>query len=175
MNYRYKTIVDGSRWFDESETNTENIDATWLSWLSEQGSLTTRLTEFANGNFKVNVLDESWAKPNSREADKLNVSVSDLARIRQVELLCDDQVVVFARSIIPKSVFEAQQQVFATMGSKPLGHFLFKDGQAQKRQRNFTAYSVQNQTVYGRVTPYIYQGGEILVSEYFVNPVLVEN
>lgn len=175
MNYRYKTIVDGSRWFDESQAQQQNIPSEWLSWLTEQGSLTTRLTEFANGEFKVNVLDESWAQPNAREAEKLNIPANELARIRQVELLCADQVAVFARSIIPKKVFEAQQQVFTTMGSKPLGHFLFKDGHAQKRQRNFTVYSVQAQTVYGRVTPYIYQGGEILVTEYFVNPILINN
>lgn len=178
----YQQIARHSAWFSDSNQRVSTIPPEWLPWLQGQGSLTSALVKYSNGKFKVRVLSERWAKPYSREALKLNQPLHLAARIREVELLCNGQVMVFARSIIPLSVFASEPFTFQGMGSKPLGHLLFKDGRARIRQRSISEYrlgkggsavDLKSQTIFGRATPYEYHGGEILVSEFFVNPQLV--
>lgn len=172
----YSNIINQSTWM----TDCSHAPAEWQPWLEDQGSLTSALMEYSERHFRVNVLTEYWGKPLAWEADKLQIPANLDARIREVELLCYEQVMVFARSIIPISMFEAESDTFAELGSKPLGHLLFKDGRARNRQRSFSLFVGQEHTpqianpVYGRSTPYEYHGGEILVSEFFVNPSLVE-
>ena len=57
------------------------------------------------------------------------------------------------------------QQGLASLGSKPLGHLLFKDGIMKKSRREFACV----EGIYGRRTPYEYEGGLILVNEFFLD------
>ena len=180
----YADIVTQSEWCSDVQELANQIPEAWLPWLEDQGSLTSALMAFSNENFRVNVLSEHWSQPLPWEAKKLGIPLELDARIREVELLCHEEVMVYARSIIPLSMFEAEAQTFKGMGSKPLGHLLFKDGRARNRQRSYAIYrkhdlesedgSESAQTILGRSTPYEYHGGEILVSEFFVNPSLIE-
>lgn len=174
----YNEIAKYSAWFSDSNQRVSSIPSEWLPWLQDKGSLTSALVNFSGGNFRVRVLAEYWGRPYSREAQKLREPPHLAARIREVELLCHEQVMVYARSIIPLSVFQREPATFQGMGSKPLGHLLFKDGRAKNRQRSISEYQPKQvgtecPSIFGRATPYEYHGGEILVSEFFVNQRLV--
>lgn len=171
---QYRRITHASEWFAESHQRTAEMPSEWLPWLLDRGSLTSALVAHSSGRFEVQVLSETWAKPLAREARKLNVAPHLAARVREVELLCNAQVMVYARSIIPLAMFQQEPHTFQGMGSRPLGHLLFQDGRARYRQRSLSVYRQAGEpTVFGRATPYEYHGGEILVSEFFVNPSLV--
>lgn len=170
----YQQIVTSSTWFEESALDSLRVASAWHSWLLDRGSLTSRLIQFSGGEFRVNVLSETWQRPHRRESLKLGLPQHLTARIREVELLCNDTPMVFARSIIPLSLYRQEPSTFQGLGSKPLGHLLFKAGRARNRQRSITVCNHPKQgQVYGRATPYQYHGAEILVSEFFINPDLV--
>ena len=168
----YSDIAKHSIWFPEDQAN--KVPEVWKPWLLDRGSLTSALTEFSANHFSVNVLSETEKRPLPWEAEKLGLAVDNEARVREVELICQEQVMVFARSIIPLTMLELDSGTFNKMGNKPLGHLLFKDGRARNRKRSLSRYQHANgECVYGRTTPFEYQGGEILVSEFFVNPALI--
>jgi hypothetical protein len=50
-----------------------------------------------------------------------------LAIIRQVELLCDQQPWVYARTVIPESSLSGRLRRLARLGTRPLGAMLFAD------------------------------------------------
>jgi chorismate--pyruvate lyase len=171
---QYQTIIRQSAWTSMAEKIVAADDVAWLPWLLHQGSLTSALMEFSSERFRVRVLSQHWARPLARESRLLGVDYHLAARIREVELLCNEEVVVFARSVIPLALFRQEPHTFQGMGSQPLGHLLFKDGRARIRKREISSLATKDgSTIYGRATPYQYHGGEILVSEYFVNPVLI--
>lgn len=166
----YQDILAQSEWLSEQSAANAAIPRQWRPWLFDHGSLTAQLKAHSNDAFAVRVLSESWGVPDDREMLKLKLALNSVAQIRQVELLCNGEVMVFARSIIPQSLFEAQQQTFKELGSKPLGHLLFKKGGEQQSRRDISIYRPEaGPTIYGRSTPYLYEGAEILVSEFFVN------
>ena len=192
----YKSLTTQAEWFSERNQRINVIPSAWQYWLKGRGSLTSSLIKFSDNNFRVNVLSQKWALPTVKEALKLNEPVHIAALIREVELLCDEQVVVFARSIIPLSVYQREPVTFQGLGSKPLGHLLFNNGRARIRERDISSFSldsfsgnkavitndtihtndknqIDTKIVYGRATPYEYGIESILVSEFFVNPVLV--
>ncbi len=172
----YAAIAQYSEWLAEANQRTQGLPAEWLPWLLDRGSLTSALTVHSDGEFRVRVLSERWQRPHSREALKLGIPQHLAARVREVELLCNQQVMVYARSIIPLAMFQQEPYTFQGMGSKPLGHLLFQDGRARNRQRSLCIFkAADGKRVYGRATPYEYHGGEILVSEFFVNPSLVSS
>jgi chorismate-pyruvate lyase len=81
---------------------------------------------------------------------------------------------VFARSVMPQQVFLDQRHVLANIGTRPLGHLLFKDGQMRASKRSVSLYQAKRgPVIYGRSTPYRYAQKEILVSEFFINPSLI--
>lgn len=170
----YSNLARHSRWLNIGSASTEVFPLDWQPWLLLSGSLTSALIEFSNGDFRVNVLSEKWVKPHTREAIKLGSPPHLAAMVREVELLCEGHAVVYARSIIPLALFESEPHTFMGLGSKPLGHLLFKDGRARNRQRMLSAYHQADKgPIYGRVTPYEYHGGEILVSEFFISSTLL--
>lgn len=171
----YKQIISDSKWSKNVHDLVSHQHQAWLPWLLHQGSLTSALIDFSQGEFQVRVLSEHWAKPLAREARKLDLQTHLAVRVREVELLCNGSVVVFARSIIPLALFRSEPHTFIGMGSQPLGHLLFKNGRARYRQRTISQLTRADEApIYGRATPYQYHGHEILVSEFFLSPDLID-
>ena len=139
----YARLVSDSHWVeaDEAQFGESFIPSAWRPWLLHRDSLTTALIEYSQNNFRVQVLSEQWATPENREAQRLNCPAGEKAMIREVELLCNEQVTVYARSIIPASLFNSEPDTFVGLGSKPLGHLLFKDGRARFSLRAISTYT----------------------------------
>ncbi|MFT4630450.1 MAG: chorismate--pyruvate lyase [Dinoroseobacter sp.] len=174
MQDLYTRLAKDSKWYSEKHPAVTAIAEDWRNWLFSRASLTERLIAFSGDQFEVRVLSQRWGKPLLHEANRLNIPTHLTVRIREVELYCNGVAMVFARSIMPLQVFLDQRHVLANIGTRPLGHLLFKDGQIRVSKRSVSLYQTEHgSVVYGRSTPYRYADKEILVSEFFINPALI--
>lgn len=165
---QYQDIAKQSHWFFEKHPANLLITEKWRPWLFDKGSLTTMLMNYGNNNFYVKVLREYWGKPYLHEQKALGSPKQTLSLIREVELYCNDECVVFARSIIPKKTTIGKGRILTSLGSKPLGHLLFKKARVRKRKREVAPIFFNNKKLWARRTPYVFFGGEILISEFFL-------
>lgn len=96
-----------------------------MSWLRDQGSLTRRLVNRCGPDFSVRLVGQQWIKPRIEEALLLNIPPRQKVLLRQVQLLCGAQVLVYARSIIPLQTLRGRHRHLKYLGDKPLGGYLF--------------------------------------------------
>lgn len=113
------------RWTPISRLFATHVPTHVAAWLFDQGSLTRRLIEHCHGRFSVRLLNHVHARPSLDETRRLGLNASSYALIREVHLLCDEQTLVFARSVIPHSTMRGRNRRLAHLGDKPLGAYLF--------------------------------------------------
>lgn len=152
------------------------------SWLLDKGSLTDRLKRRCTGRFSVRVMSEDWQRPRLDEARVLNMPVTALAWVRQVQLLCDDTPWVFARTVVPAATLSGAQRRLACLGNRPLGAYLFSDPGMQRSPvqlaRIIPGSSLfedavqglpkQPRAIWGRRSVFRVGGKPLLVSEVFL-------
>ncbi len=92
-------------------------------WLQDRGSLTERIQ--ARGRFAVRVLRQGLGIPTTDEALALRLTPGRLAWIREVALLCDDRIVVFAHTVLPCRPRGPLHVWLARLGNRSLGALLF--------------------------------------------------
>lgn len=102
--------------------------------------------------------------------------------VREVELLCDEQPWVFARTLIPATSLVGGARRLARLGSKPLGAVLFADPSTKRaamelarltRRDPLFAAAVDHLPLrpgqlWGRRTLFWYAGKPLLVNEIFL-------
>lgn len=137
-------------------------------WLRGNQSLTKQLIEYSDNQFSVRVLREYRHKPYVHEVRKLGQPLNQACLIREVELLCKQQPIVFARSIIPLTALRGTGLQLARLGNKPLGHLLFKQANVDLEQREIALISLES-AYWARRTIYQFNGSDILVSEFFLD------
>lgn len=161
-------------WHSLNAASLGAIPSEWRNWVYHKGSLTTRLVDFSKGNFRVRVLREYWKTPSRYETVKLVLPSGQVVRARDVELLCDGRPVVFARTVIPLALYQREKNVFNGMGTRPLGHYLFREGEIKNTQRDVKrCRGSSGKAVYARATPYEFRGSELLVREFFIDDKLI--
>ena len=143
-------------WIDLS--NASNVPEAVLVWLDDDQSLTAKLKEKFN-DFAVNVLSQIQKKPHTNETDVLNFCGQSV--VREVELLGDQQVMVFARSVIP--VTDDTVDLLA-IGSKPLGEILFNNTDVHRGELQIT----HTGSIWGRRSVFTIGATKLLVSEFFL-------
>lgn len=95
----------------------------YLPWLRDRGSLTARIQ--ARGRFAVRLLRQEKALPTRDEVALLGIDAGERAWVREVALLCDGAVVVFAHTVLPCRPRGPLTRWLARMGSRSLGSLLF--------------------------------------------------
>lgn len=155
-------------------------------WLKDTGSLTKRLIGFCQGRFSVRLLHQGWGQPLNTEARLLGTRRAETAMIREVELLCETQALVFARTLIPATSLTGGARRLAQLGNKPLGAVLFADPATQRTRiqiaritPRYPLYAaatdhLQNKPaeLWGRRTLFLFAGKPILVNEIFLPGVM---
>jgi chorismate--pyruvate lyase len=144
----------------------------WQAWLQDKGSLTQRLIHASDGHFSVRVISNRWGIPSQSEAEALMLKPRQRAIIREVELLCHNQVWVCARSIIPHSTLTGRLRQFKNIGTKPLGALLFKHPNMIRGALEVTSLQQINshQRHWARRSVFYLDGKGILVTEVFMPP-----
>ncbi len=98
----------------------------WMrSWLAETGSLTKRLKACCPDGFALEVLAERDGALDAADAAAMGLAPDVAARIREVNLLCDGEPRIHARSVLPHTTLEGAGSALAGLGTRPLGDALF--------------------------------------------------
>jgi chorismate--pyruvate lyase len=113
-------------WMDEAWQS-----GPWRRWLTDHGSLTLRLQRRC-GDLRVLRLRQELARPHRDERRTLGLRTGQLALIREVLLLCGDDVLVFAHSVIPQRGLRGAWRSLSKLGNKPLGAALFANPRIQR-------------------------------------------
>lgn len=111
-------------------------------WLRDRGSLTTRIEE--RGRFAVRVLRQGRARPTTDEAELLGLASGTHAWVREVALSCDDQIVVFAHTVLPCRPRGPLTLWLARLGNRSLGALLFAHAGFIRGAMNFNRIDRQH-------------------------------
>ena len=93
------------------------------NWLADRGSLTARIQK--KGQFAVQVLRQGLGQPTPDEAAALEIQPGQRVWVREVALFCDQVVVVFAHTVLPRRPRGPLSIWLARLGNRSLGALLF--------------------------------------------------
>jgi len=101
------------------------------AWLIHRGSLTARLQQ-RYAQFSVQTQSMRLARAMQDEIQLLGLNSFQLATVREVTLISNQQPVVFAHSVIPRKALRGPWHALARLGNQPLGALLFANPQVKR-------------------------------------------
>jgi len=169
-------------WLTWGQQRTGQIPRGLAAWLQDNGSLTRRVQCACGPGFQVRLLRQGWGSPLYSEGRLLKMRRGEIAVIREVLLLCDEQPWVFARTLIPIHSLRGRARRLTRLGETPLGEVLFahpglRRGAIQvarllPRHRLFVSavagLAEAPTQLWGRRTLFYYAGKPLLVNEIFL-------
>lgn len=87
--------------------------------------MTRRLGNVGRGAVGLRLLAERWAKPTADEARALSLPPGQLARVRDIILLCDGRPCIYGRTVMPLHSVRGRQRRLLQLGPRPLGPQVF--------------------------------------------------
>ena len=147
-------------------------------WLTDTGSLTARLLQLSQKDFRVEVLHQGFAPIRLDERRLLGLKGPSAVLVREVILYGCGQPWVFARSLLPLSSLTGRLRQLRKTSRKPLGAFLFKQSgliRSPLKIAKFSSQSAvipqtyqQSQNLYGRSSMFYVDTKPLLVCEVFL-------
>jgi chorismate lyase len=122
-------------------------------WLINTDSLTARLQQ-RYAQFAVQTLYMQQARANQDESSLLRLKPSQLATVREVMLLGNQQAVVFAHSVIPRNARRGPWHHLARLGNQPLGALLFANPQIKRTPLSYKKLS-RNHVLYQKAVMHL--------------------
>lgn len=95
-------------------------------WLSDPGSLTRRL-KMRHADFRISPVARGLAPPFPDEVRLLDLRPKTYAYVRDVLLIGDGRIRVFAHSVLPRASLRGGWLGITRLGTKSLGEVLFSD------------------------------------------------
>ncbi len=159
-----------------------HVPSRWRAWLFDPASLTQRLIGACAGNFRVRLIAQRHERPMLSEARALGFEATHHALVREVRLLCDEAVWVYARTVIPPATLVGANRRLAYLGERSLGAVLFADPTMKRGevevtrvvpgQRLFRLMVAQSHQTprefWGRRSVFRLRDRPLLVSEFFL-------
>lgn len=158
-----------TRWTHLRRVSQLHAPLQWRRWLTNRDSLTQHLVNASQGNFRVRLIKQGWERPTPSESRSLNISDRELAVVREVQLLGNDNVWVYARSVIPASTLTGRERQLHHVGNRSLGTILFTDPTMRRGPLQISQIHLSDQaSVWGRRSVFYLSGKPLLVSEVFL-------
>ena len=107
------------------------LSGAYRKWLIDSGSLTARLRA-RYAYFAVRPVAVKYAKAIQDEAALLRLPIHKNALIREVLLISNNQPVVFAHSVLPRTSLRGAWNGLGRLGNKPLGATLFANPKVKR-------------------------------------------
>lgn len=177
-NHPPKTRTAEPRWQPVERFTSAALPGAVRPWLTDDGSLTTRLRGLGRGEFRVRRLLQEWRVPLPSERRLLEMPQRQLALVREVALTLDHAPVVFARSVFPATSLEGGLRHLRRLQNRSLGAILFGHPGMQRspfelaRMAGDNAYLPpdlhQAESAWGRRSRFDIGGRPLLVSEVFL-------
>lgn len=147
------------------------LDHAARAWLTAPGSLTRLLKASSAGQFRVEVQEEGQRTVDSLE---LRAEFGPLAPdhgfwSRRVMLLGDEQPWVLAHTLLPAHSQLSPLAQVISLGSKPLGEFLFEHPQLHRGDMQVAHLQGR---IWGRKSLFFLFGKPIMVAEFFLPALL---
>jgi chorismate--pyruvate lyase len=177
-------VKSKQRWYQRHQLFNHSIDPALHTWLFDKSSLTARLLGLCGSHFSVRVISQHYEKIDFSEASTMVLQKAHSALVRQVLLCCDEQPLVYARTVIPVTTIQGAQRRYANMGNRPLGAMLFADRTMQREavevsmlpaSHEANQYTNSNGPIWGRRSVFRVSGKPLLVSEYFLPELLTRS
>ncbi len=145
-------------------------------WLLANGSLTKRL-KGCGERFEVKVLGEDLLAPLEGEYPE-----QEQVWVREVLLCVDGVPWVFARTLIPSSLFSYKKKEFINLGTRSLGELLYSNNEFQQGKIELAQFSQHTrlmqlakeldqgtkESLWGRRRQFRFQNQQMLVIESFL-------
>lgn len=130
----------------------------------------------------MRVLNQQWSQAKADEARLLDIPMRQRVLVRQVQLLCDENVYVYARSLIPLKTLTGKHRRLRRLGKRPLGAYLFAHANLQRSQQQIARITIKDplfdiasagsrlkcDQIWGRRSLFKIDQKPLLVSEYFL-------
>lgn len=168
------------RWHQHDFGAQRHLAPQLQSWLQETGSLTKRLRQIHAEKFAVKLLFEGWHHAYIDEALILEQPRSQFLWVREVLLHSNNQGLVLARTVLPKTTIATAQRKLSHLGSRPLGEVIFAYPDLKLCQRQFCKINQASWSkaglaaiepdaeIWGRRTVYAIHSQPLLVAEFFL-------
>ncbi len=177
MPHRQSHITD-LHWQLATRLDNAVLDADTRYWLLDDGSLSARLDAVSGGHFSVARLAQGWRTPLLSEQRLLQLGERKRALIREVELRCHGQPVVFARSVFPVEALTGSLRHLRQLNNESLGSLLFANPAMRRTpfevaaidgdSNYLPAHLHQSAPCWGRRSRFSINGKSLLVSEVFL-------
>lgn len=165
-------------WKNQRRFTSAQLAAELRASLIDSSSLTARLIAVSE-RFEVMVLRQFWGFPRLSERRLLRLEPRRYALIREVQLLCDGQPMVFARSVMPASSLSGELRHLRHFGNQSLGSLLYSDPNLHRSDFELACASgalfrvpntvfAGDATVWGRRSRFLLKNQPLLVSEIFL-------
>jgi chorismate--pyruvate lyase len=76
---------------------------------------------------QVRCLQQAWRIPSYEESTRLQLPSHQHVLLREVELLCEGDIWMYARAAIPAETLVGKYHALKQWGTRPLGEVLFRD------------------------------------------------
>lgn len=125
----------------------------------------------------MRVISQRWQKLEAKEAAAMKLNNVRSALIRQVLLCCNEQPLVYARTVIPVTTIQGAQRRYANIGNRPLGAMLFADRTMKREEVQVAMLAAKHEAnkyteiggpIWGRRSVFRVSGKPLLVSEFFL-------
>jgi chorismate lyase len=161
------------------------LSGAYRKWLIDNGSLTARL-KARYKDFTVRPVLLKNAKAFTDESALLGLKANQHALIREVILMGNNQHVVFAHSVLPRTSLRGPWNGLGRLGNKPLGAALFANDKAKRTpleykklaphhamfKRATRHLSAKPNCLLARRSIFSLNCAKILVTEVFLEPLL---
>jgi chorismate--pyruvate lyase len=174
-------VKSKQRWYRRHQLFNHSLHSSLLPWLFDTSSLTARMIGLCGNSFSIRVISQHWQKLDAEEASAMSLNNVRSALVRQVLLCCNDQPLVYARTVIPVTTIQGARRRYANMGNRPLGAMLFADRTMRREPVQVSRlpvtdkanqYTDIDEPIWGRRSVFRVSGKPILVSEYFLPELL---
>ncbi|MEP5765829.1 MAG: chorismate lyase [Halieaceae bacterium] len=173
-----KPLTADPAWRSSTSLQAAGLPASVRPWLLDEGSLTARLIDKSQGEFRVQRLHQGWQRPLLSEQRLLGLGAAQWALVREVVLRCFDQPWVYARSIIPASTLSGKLRRLRHLQNESLGELLFQHPKLMRDEfelallppgSTYIHSSLQQDSpAWARRSRFILDGRALMVSEVFL-------
>ena|SRR5690554_1260020 len=159
--------------WSQLRTARPDLPAPWRSWLVTEGSLTKRLIRASQGDFRIQILNQYWGPAWPSEQQALGLDSRQHVLIREIAMICQGQVWVVARSLIPPRTLTGPRRRLKSLGQTPLGRYLFRHPSLQRSPLQVAPLVSEGKTLcWGRRSIFCLAKQPVLVSEFFLPAIL---
>ncbi|MCH9757184.1 MAG: chorismate lyase [Gammaproteobacteria bacterium] len=94
-----------------------------ISWLNHKASITDKLKALAD-NTHLEVLNQNWEKTDNWDHKTLHLPLNSDVLHRDILMWADNQPCWYARTILPKTVYNTEKTLFERLNTEALGDLI---------------------------------------------------